>query len=142
MGSGETKARKLRGIQLLILQTIKHARKMLEVPLEAALLCKMVSRKLAWKLRETVENENINTHKKTKYACAVEAHESTRKRLESTLPRNHEDHLRERGFIHRLITIWCTNLFPFLQAMKIPDAKAAADKEWRNLEKIPVWNLD
>ena len=27
---------------------------------------------------------------------------------------------------------------PLLQAMKIPDAKAAADKEWKKLETIPA----
>ena len=26
-----------------------------------------------------------------------------------------------------------------LQAMKIPDAKAAVDKEWKKLETIPAW---
>ena len=28
------------------------------------------------------------------------------------------------------------------QAMKIPDAKAAVDKEWKKLEIIPAWNLE
>ena len=27
------------------------------------------------------------------------------------------------------------------QAMKIPEAKAAVDKEWEKLEKISAWNL-
>ena len=27
------------------------------------------------------------------------------------------------------------------QAMKIPDAKAAVDKEWKKLETIPAWDL-
>ena len=26
------------------------------------------------------------------------------------------------------------------QAMKIPAAKAAVDKEWEKLEKVPAWN--
>ena len=30
---------------------------------------------------------------------------------------------------------------PMPQAMKIPDAKAAVDKEWKKLETIPAWNL-
>ena len=30
---------------------------------------------------------------------------------------------------------------PMLQAMKIPDAKAAVEKEWEKLEKIPAWQL-
>ena len=28
------------------------------------------------------------------------------------------------------------------QAMKIPEAKAAVDKEWKKLETIPAWQLD
>ena len=28
------------------------------------------------------------------------------------------------------------------QAMKIPDAKAAVDKEWKKLEAIPAWQLE
>ena len=31
---------------------------------------------------------------------------------------------------------------PMPQAMKIPDAKAAVDKEWTKLETIPAWNLE
>ena len=31
---------------------------------------------------------------------------------------------------------------PMTQAMKIPDAKAAVDKEWKKLETMPVWQLD
>ena len=30
---------------------------------------------------------------------------------------------------------------PIPQAMKIPAAKAAVDKEWEKLEKIPAWDL-
>ena len=48
--------------------------------------------------------------------------------------------LQERGRIHCNITIWFTNLF-LSQAMKIPAAKAAVDKEWDKLEKISACNL-
>ena len=27
------------------------------------------------------------------------------------------------------------------QAMKIPDAKAAVDKEWKKLETVPAWDV-
>ena len=47
--------------------------------------------------------------------------------------------LQEKVKIHYSTTIWCTNPMP--QAMKIPAAKAAVDKEWEKLEKIPAWNL-
>ena len=48
--------------------------------------------------------------------------------------------LQERDTIHCNITIWYTNSFPMPQAMKIPAAKAAVDKEWEKLEKILAWN--
>ena len=32
-------------------------------------------------------------------------------------------------------------LILMLQATKIPDAKAAVDKKWDKLEKIPAWQL-
>ena len=31
---------------------------------------------------------------------------------------------------------------PMPQATKIPDAKAAVDKEWKKLDTIPAWNLE
>ena len=43
--------------------------------------------------------------------------------------------------IHYSTTNWFTSLFPMPQAMKIPAAKAAVDKEWEKLEKISAWNL-
>ena len=32
--------------------------------------------------------------------------------------------------------------FPMQQAMKIPDGKAAVDKEWKMLETIQAWDLE
>ena len=56
-------------------------------------------------------------------------------------PPNHEDHIAGKGenslqhynLVHKLT--------PMPQAMKIPAAKAAVDKEWEKLEKISAWNL-
>ena len=44
-------------------------------------------------------------------------------------------------------TRWYTKILvhkfiPMPQAMKIPDAKAAMEKEWNMLEAIPAWYLD
>ena len=58
-----------------------------------------------------------------------------------SLPNHHEDHIAGKGknslqhynLVHKFI--------PLLQAMKIPAAKAAVDKEWEKLEKISAWNL-
>ena len=62
-------------------------------------------------------------------------------RMEESLPNYHEDHIAGKGdnslqhynLVHKFI--------PMPQAMKIPAAKAAVDKEWEKLEKISTWNL-
>ena len=77
----------------------------------------------------------------SKFACILEASESTRLRVEESLPNNDEDHVAGKGdnslkhynLVHKFI--------PMLRAMKIPAAKAAVDKEWEKLEKIPAWDL-
>ena len=66
--------------------------------------------------------------------------ESTRMRMEKSPPKNHEDHIAGKGdnspqhynLVHKFI--------PMPQAMKIPAATAAVDKEWEKLEKIPAWD--
>ena len=55
--------------------------------------CKMRTRKRPKELQETVARGVTESNEKTEMACIVEAHESTRKRLEPALPRNHEDHI-------------------------------------------------
>ena len=49
--------------------------------------------------------------------------------------------LQENETIRCSTTIWPLNLFLWPQAMKIPAAKAAVDKEWEQLEKISARNL-
>ena len=67
--------------------------------------------------------------------------ESTRLRMEESLPNYHEDHIAGKGDNslqhYNLVHIF----IPMPQAMKIPAAKAAVDKEWEKLAKIPAWNL-
>ena len=78
---------------------------------------------------------------KTKLACILEADESTRTRMGNSMPHYHQDHIAGKGnnslqhynLVHKFI--------PMPQAMKIPAAKAAVDKEWEKLEKILAWNL-
>ena len=78
---------------------------------------------------------------KTKLACILEAGESTRMRMGNSIPHCHQDHIAGKGenslqhynLVHKFI--------PMPQAMKIPAAKAALDKEWEKLEKISAWNL-
>ena len=49
--------------------------------------------------------------------------------------------LQEKVRIHCSIITWFINFIPMPRAMKIPEAKAAADREWEKLEKISAWNL-
>ena len=114
-------ARRLRGIYFIDLgdigfkETIKNVGKKLEVPMVAA---------MASKVRKTICKQTCTGPdiRKSKYACAADANESTRKRLEGTQPKDHEDHIGEKVFnslshyniVHKFIPI--------------PDAKAAVDK--------------
>ena len=134
-------ARRLRGIYFIdpedkeFQETIKNARKKLETPMAPALPCN------TWKKSKKGEIRS-NTHDfKSKSACILEASESTRLRMGESLPNYHEDHIVGKGdnslqhynLVHKFI--------PMPQAMKIPAPKAAVDKEWEKLEKIPAWDL-
>ena len=78
---------------------------------------------------------------KTKLAYILEADESTRMRMGNSIPHYHQDHIAGKGenslqrynLVHKFI------LMP--QAVKIPAAKAAVDKEWEKLKKISAWIL-
>ena len=77
----------------------------------------------------------------TRLPCILETSESTRLRMGESLPNHHEDNIAGRGnnslqhynLLHKFI--------PLPQAVKIPAAKAAVDKEWEKLEKFLAWNL-
>ena len=111
---------------------MKNARRKL---VTAAMLCETP---MCQSSRETCRN--IGKHK-TQYACIVEADESMRIRIEGAPRRYDEDHIAGKGMnslshynlVHKFI--------PMLQAMKIPDAEAAVEKEWEKLEKMPAWQL-
>ena len=134
-------ARKLRGIYFIdpedkeFKETIKNARKKLETPVAPAMPCK-TSKNSQHGVTRGKSNEI-----KTRLACILEASESTRLRMGESLPNHHEDHIAGKGdnslqqynLVHKFI--------PVPQAMKILAAKAAVEKEWEKLEKIPAWNL-
>ena len=73
------------------------------------------------------------TKLKTTLPCILQADESTRMRMGNSIPHYHEDHIAGKGenslqhynMVHKFI--------PMPQALKIPAAKAAVDKE---LDKI------
>ena len=127
-------AGKLRGIYLIdptgeeFKDIMKNARRKLEVPMPGAVPCKTRREKY----RETCSFEKKC---KTKYASVVEADESSRKRMEGSLHQDHEDHIAGNG-MNSLSRYNLVHIFiPMPQAMKIPNAKVAVDKEWENLTK-------
>ena len=113
-------------------ETIKNARKKLETSVALALPCKIINKNCG---------SDASNKIKTRLPCILEASESTRMRMEESLPTHHEDHIAGKGenslqyynLVHKFITM--------RQAMKILAAKAAVDKEWEKLEKISAWNL-
>ena len=112
-------------------ETIKNARKKLETSVAPAMPCKIMKN-----CGSGESDKNM-----TKFSYILEANESTRMRMGNSIPSNHEDHIAGKGeyssqhfnLVHKFI--------PVPQAMKIPAAKAAVDKEWEKLERISAWNL-
>ena len=129
-------ARQLKGVVFIepsdeqFKHTMKNARRKLEVPMPAAMLCKTPVNCRGRPCRSIAK-------RKTKYACIFDADESMRIRLEGVPHRYHEDHIAAEGrnslsrfnLVHKFI--------PMSQALKLPDAKAAVAKEWRNWRKYP-----
>ena len=133
-------ARRLRGIYFIdpedkeFKETIKNAKKKLETPVAPAMPCKTCKKSNKGETRSKTDDF------KSKFACILEASESTRLRMEESLPNHQEVHIAGKGdyslqhcnLVHKFI------LMP--QAM-IPAAKAAVDEEWEKLENIPAWDL-
>ena len=130
-------ARKLRGIYFIdpedteFKETIKNARKKLETSVAPAMLCKI--------MRNC--GSGASNKIKTKLACILEADESTRMRMGNSKPHHHEDHIVGKGENSLQHYNLVHKFFPVPQAMNIPAAKAAVDKEWEKLEKFSAWNL-
>ena len=62
--------------------------------------------------------------------------------LEGFLLKDLEDHIVEKEGFNSLSHFILVRKFVLMpQAMKILDAKAAVDKEWEKLEKLPAWQM-
>ena len=93
--------------------------------MEAAMLCELRTTKRPRNRQRKPKDPTNSKKKKTKHACIVEAHESTRQRLESSLPKDHQDHIAGKGYnslqhynlVHKFISM--------PQAMKVPDASSS-----------------
>ena len=115
-------ARRLRGIYFIdpedkeFKEIIEHALKKLETPMAPAMLCKTS------KNSQHGETRSKTNEIKSKLVCILEASETTRMRMEESLPKYHEDHIAEKwdtslqhkNLVHKFV------LMP--QAMKIPAA--------------------
>ena len=102
--------------------------------METAMLCMIRS----GQCKETCGKSDT---RRLKYACVVETNESTRRCLEGTQPEDYDDHIAGKG--HNFLS-HCNLVHKFIPvppAMNIPEAKAAVEKEWEKLEKMPAWQL-
>ena len=112
-------ARRLRGIYFIdpadagLKETTKHARRKSEVPMPAAMLCKIRRQKYKGICRTP-------DTRKTKYACIDEADEDL-------IAGNGIRSLSHYNLVHKFI--------PMPEVIKIPDVKAAVDKMPKQLEK-------
>ena len=61
---------------------------------------------------------------------------------ESSMPKNREDHIADEGHTSMTHHNLAHQFIPTPQVMKIPDAKAAVDKEWKKVETFPAWQLE
>ena len=86
-------------------------------------------------------NSASEENSKTIYSCKVESYDSTRQRVESSLPAKHEDHIASHGFTSMTHYKLVHKFIRMPQALKISDAQTAVDKEWKKLEKIPARDL-
>ena len=134
-------ARRLRGSYVIdpedkeLKETIKNAHKKLDTPMAPAMPCK-TSKKC-----KHGETRGKTNEFKSKLACILEASESTRLRMEESLPNYHEDHIAGKGdnslqhnnLVHKFI--------PMLQAMKNSLSKSSSGQGMGKIEKFSAWNL-
>ena len=127
----------------------KTHREKLEVPTESAVPCELKAKQHPDKLLETDSvTRRSNKIQETKHACIAEAHESTRKRLESTLPMDHKDHIAEKGFkstshynLKQGVTGNCSEWRHSSTEEDQVCLKSGGSSRRKGLEKLPAWQL-
>ena len=100
--------------------SMKAVRRKLEVPVPAAMPCKIP-------IKSGETHRNVGK-RNTKYACVVDADESTRPRLEGAAHKHHQEHITEKGMNSMNHHSLVHKLIPMPQAMKVPDATAEVVK--------------
>ena len=130
-------ARKLRGIYFIdpedteFKETIKNARKKLETSVALAMPCKIMKNC----------GSGASNKIKTKLACIPEADMNLRECVWEIRYRIIMKTILQGKVKNHFSTTTWFKFIPMPQAMKIPAAKAAVDKECEKLEKISAWNL-
>ena len=95
--------------------------------MDAAIPCKKGTKK-HFPFQETeAKRGESNKIPKTKHACIVEAPESTRRSPESSLLKDHEDHIAGKRYNSITRNNLVHKFVPMLQAMNFLDVKAAVD---------------
>ena len=128
MGNRETKARQCQTIERNIYiepnaeelkLAVRAARRKLEVPMSAAMPCKIP-------IKSSGETHRNIGQRKTKYACVVDADESTRPRLEELGHKPHQDHITAKGMNSMTDYSLVDKFIPMHQAVKIPRCKGSS----------------
>ena len=110
-------ARQLRGIFFIepseeeFKLTMKAAQRKLEVPMPAAMPCKIP-------IKSSGETHRNIGKRKTKYACIVDADESTRPRPEGAGHKPHQDHVTAKGTNSTTHHSLVHKFIPMLKALK------------------------
>ena len=130
-------ARKLGGIHFVDPDDKEYsARRKLERPIAPAMPYRRKDKQHP-SITKVVQNNG-----KAKEFKTMESHQSTRHRAESLLFKMHEDRIAGKGFTSMTHCNLVHKFIPMPQATKIPEAKAAVDKDWKKLETIPAMDLE
>ena len=134
-------ARRLRGVYFIVPGDVefhqknnKNLRKKLEVPMEAAMPCKI--RKT--KCKGTCAGPDIRS---SRYACIVEANDSTRKRLEGTQHKDYEELIASKGFNSLSHLQSCAQVHPFVSRTENTRSESRSGQIMEKLEDLPAWQL-
>ena len=115
----------------------KSQREVLEVPVDAAMLCKKRARHTSG-LQETVARLTAPSKVPKKCAWKVESHEFTRQRVEPSLPKLNEDHNAGKRSNSMVIAIWYKHLFPCRRLWR----SRMRRNQWIRLETVSAWQLN
>ena len=115
-------ARKLGGIYFIYPEDGEH-----KEAIKNAMPCKKGTKKrCSPQETEARSCESNKIRPKTKHARIVEAHESTRQRLESSLPKGHEDHIAGKGKTSMIHYNLVHKFIPMPYAMKISGCESSS----------------